>query len=856
MAQAKLGEFGDMVAIELTEPLPSTGVADSTYKIEGSVKVLGIGAPPFVYARIRFKEWYKPEFAEEVKYERAIPKPVTGDFSIDFKPEKEGDYEVTIVATPALLPLPVIGVSPEVGESDVMKIDVGSKPPAVFRFAGIRIDGNDISLGDHDVDSGLLLDKKTTDSLDIVPAFEWTGPSKSATISIKVGFRDWKGGFTPKTSAYTRTFTLPESPTVPYSGELAEAIKVPLTACGDISDGAVEIVAKLPDMPDYISHIWNVYRTTPALKPAFRFTVITIDGHGIELTNKDADAGLLLKKTTADSLAIKPTHEWRGMEKAATISIKAGYRDWAGAFTPKSGAYTHSFRLPESLEKFTEQTLDEPIIVPLVACGGLTDGAVEVVLKIDGFDDYISRIWNVYSTKEAAPQTLQVDITPSEGGYVTTEPQATEGHPEEMWYNDDTGKFTYGTKVRVEAHPNPGYEFDHWSDEIEGGVSYNNPENVAGVMDEHRAVKCHFREIEEALQTLEIDITPSGGGYVTTDPPPEVGPSKWYDGSTGKFIYGTKVRVEAHPNPGYRFDHWSDEIEGGTSYSNPEYVSGAMTEHKAVKCHFREIEQELQTLEVDITPAEGGYVTTNPPPEVGPEKWYNGSTGKFKYGERVQVTAHANPNYVFDHWSDEIEGGGYYETAYVSGVMDSHKAVKCHFREITTYTLTTHVEPYNGGTVTPSSGKYPDGEYVTLVATPAGDFDFDHWSGDASGITAQTGVYMNSNKDVTAHFKSKMPGPDTIVTFLVDTIGEPFATSYILLYHYDTHGNMDWQDGIMHPPADKIRVTAASGGILSCFCCSSITGEWGEQKWSNPFGAVDGEEYQYDIASGMVYGPL
>ncbi|GAJ20483.1 unnamed protein product, partial [marine sediment metagenome] len=31
-------------------------------------------------------------------------------------------------------------------------------------------------------------------------------------------------------------------------------------------DGAIEIVAKLPDMPDYISRIWNVYITKVAVK--------------------------------------------------------------------------------------------------------------------------------------------------------------------------------------------------------------------------------------------------------------------------------------------------------------------------------------------------------------------------------------------------------------------------------------------------------------------------------------------------------------------------------------------------------------------------------------------------------------
>ncbi|MFH1646624.1 MAG: hypothetical protein ABID71_02885, partial [Chloroflexota bacterium] len=93
--------MADIVEIEITKPLPSEAVVDSTYRIEGAVKVFGaVGAPPWVYAEVKYKEWYKPDWAEEKDYIRAWPVPITGDFSIDFKPEKEGDYQVTVVATP------------------------------------------------------------------------------------------------------------------------------------------------------------------------------------------------------------------------------------------------------------------------------------------------------------------------------------------------------------------------------------------------------------------------------------------------------------------------------------------------------------------------------------------------------------------------------------------------------------------------------------------------------------------------------------------------------------------------------------------------------------------------------------
>lgn len=257
-----MAELEELAKIEITKMLPETGVVDGTYKIEGTVKMFEkLGALPWVYAEVIRKEWWKPEVIEETSYERGFPMPVTGSFSINFKPKKEGDYEITVVATPAPLSLPVVGVFPITGKSAVMKVAVGAKPPAAFRFSSITIDGHTIPLTNHDADSGLLLEKTTADYLDIIPAFEWTGPAKTATISIKAGYKDFWGGFSPKTGAYTASITLPESPTEPYSGQLTTPIRVPLIACGGLTDGAIEIVLKIAGEPDYISHIWNVYAT-------------------------------------------------------------------------------------------------------------------------------------------------------------------------------------------------------------------------------------------------------------------------------------------------------------------------------------------------------------------------------------------------------------------------------------------------------------------------------------------------------------------------------------------------------------------------------------------------------------------
>ncbi|GAI79085.1 unnamed protein product, partial [marine sediment metagenome] len=78
---------------------------------------------------------------EEVSYERGFPMPVTGTFSIDIKPEKKSDYEVTLVATPAPLSLPVVGVFPVVGKSDMVKIRVAEPTATDIKNIEISVIG-------------------------------------------------------------------------------------------------------------------------------------------------------------------------------------------------------------------------------------------------------------------------------------------------------------------------------------------------------------------------------------------------------------------------------------------------------------------------------------------------------------------------------------------------------------------------------------------------------------------------------------------------------------------------------------------------------------------------------------------
>ncbi|GBU21575.1 endo-1,4-beta-xylanase [Fibrobacteres bacterium R8-0-B4] len=78
------------------------------------------------------------------------------------------------------------------------------------------------------------------------------------------------------------------------------------------------------------------------------------------------------------------------------------------------------------------------------------------------------------------------------------------------------------------------------------------------------------------------------------------------------------------------------------------------------------------------------------------------------------------------------------------------------------FTLTTAASPINGGTVTmsPNSDSYSPNASVQVTAKPTNSsWQFDGWSGDASGTTNPVTVTMNANKSVTAKFK--LVGDDT-----------------------------------------------------------------------------------------------
>tara|TARA_Y100000741_G_scaffold93444_1_gene69355 strand:- start:18 stop:1214 length:1197 start_codon:yes stop_codon:yes gene_type:complete len=86
--------------------------------------------------------------------------------------------------------------------------------------------------------------------------------------------------------------------------------------------------------------------------------------------------------------------------------------------------------------------------------------------------------------------------------------------------------------------------------------------------------------------------------------------------------------------------------------------------------------------------------------------------------------------------------------------------ISCEGEENTTpeptskFTLTTQVNPEEGGTVFPSSGEYNDGDQVSVQATPSQYYFFDKWGGNGNGSNSNPlNVTINSNITLIAEFE-------------------------------------------------------------------------------------------------------
>jgi hypothetical protein len=77
-----------------------------------------------------------------------------------------------------------------------------------------------------------------------------------------------------------------------------------------------------------------------------------------------------------------------------------------------------------------------------------------------------------------------------------------------------------------------------------------------------------------------------------------------------------------------------------------------------------------------------------------------------------------------------------------------------------THQLSTSVDPIGAGYINPSAGNFKSD--VILFVTPAQNYKFDRWAGDASGTSNPLTVTMNSDKQIVAQFSKITTTPNIV----------------------------------------------------------------------------------------------
>jgi uncharacterized repeat protein (TIGR02543 family) len=306
-----------------------------------------------------------------------------------------------------------------------------------------------------------------------------------------------------------------------------------------------------------------------------------------------------------------------------------------------------------------------------------------------GSNKYISVTFNLRYALTVNNQGASSGSVSVSGGSVSLNPAPGADH-----------LFTKGTIVTLTAVPAPGYRFDHWSGDASGLFT-----SATIALDGNKSVTATFIKI----WTLATLANPASGGTISP--------------ALGTYDDGTNVTLTATPASGYRFDRWSGDASGSLPTINV-----TMNSTKNVTANFI----KTWTFSALAVPAAGGTVSP--------------AAGTYDDGTIIALTATPATGYRFDHWSGDATG----TAASVSVTMSANRNITATFVKI--WTLTELVDPTASGTIAPAGGIFDDGTVVSLKATPAAGYRFDHWSGDASGTTATVSVTMTANKNVTATF--------------------------------------------------------------------------------------------------------
>ncbi|MHB9130466.1 MAG: InlB B-repeat-containing protein [Armatimonadota bacterium] len=202
------------------------------------------------------------------------------------------------------------------------------------------------------------------------------------------------------------------------------------------------------------------------------------------------------------------------------------------------------------------------------------------------------------------------------------------------------GTYKPGETVTVKAHPQPGWEFERWSGDLQGTSNL-----LTLMLNSSKNLVANFRRGAASDQQQQFQVT------LSVDPPGSGGVS-----GAGSYTKGEIIKLQAYSSDplGWQFDHWSGKVGGSR---NP--LEMQVNDNIEVVAHFKRSGWRREVIAFADPPV-GGEIDGG---------------GQFPRGQRITLTANPKPGWRFTHWSEGLSG----IDNTVSLVVDDTTTVIAHF---------------------------------------------------------------------------------------------------------------------------------------------------------------------------------
>lgn len=240
----------------------------------------------------------------------------------------------------------------------------------------------------------------------------------------------------------------------------------------------------------------------------------------------------------------------------------------------------------------------------------------------------------------------------------------------------------------------------------------------------------HYRKAGNSYYSGTGDLAVTLSADLPTNYAISASPSSAIGGTVagaGTYAFDAVVNLTATANPGHAFVNWT---EAGVIVGSSAVYTFPAVENRTLVANF------LPTYGLTLTSSSTTMGTV-------------AGAGTYLTGTHLTATATAKPGYVFLNWT---ESGNIVSTsAAYNLILTSQRALLANFAVGFTMAASPSFAP--GGTVS-GAGGYATGGNVTLVATPAADYQFTGWTegGVTVSSSARYSFLATSNRTLVANF--------------------------------------------------------------------------------------------------------